>query len=604
MNLETLHKGHESKSQTDAYSVRQMLVQTVGRILLVLPLAGGIAGYNSQATQISAAKESSSTSLAIWLANSILEKLAEEQDAAKREEISQNLAALEGALDQSHASLKSKVAQLKTESGNRVDANTIRSTINEVLMELQQDIGKLRTDFDKLENMEGQTIELFGYLPTAAPSPLLIDDVEGNVHAHPLTVEWAELLCESETQRIATEKLSKIYYENAPEIQQANEKMDSIKKRTSKFHLKTEIELSKKLLERVELLKTRKPTHPSVKEFDKTIASLTWLAVVSRPQKEGRNEGTMEVNADFVGPAGSDIVAAFELSGHDIKAIVPLYRHAIPLMPMQKGVQNQELAQLKHLEQKYEEFVTSAAGVYQRVDAVSQNMRTSQKEKSDINPELRELLKTKAELVKNIHWINEQADTLLNECIAGYIETMKTDRTNSDSMERFVLTVLRPLQDIHQHSNCMDWANSVATNETFMKYSRLYDNCARKYGQLYTTKNGELDLITPYHISDDEEEQYYKDKNPEAGDEFFMWVHEETRGGQLVTEGGWLTGRKTFRTSTSYFVYSYIVVRDDVSKFNYQQHYCVHSRELRWVWEPFKSADPSEKLQKPWHEDV
>lgn len=460
------------------------------RLAIIAPLflpAGCERKPSTDSTKQASFEGSTSIGLSLWLANKILEELSDGKifDNFKKQKVKIDLEALESSLGRRHTSLAQQIHKLRSEIDGKASPEDIRKIIQNILSELEGQLGQLDTKLDRVAIGERAAEETFGYLPTVTPSPLLRSGVDGALKIHPLTTKWVKLVSASETHRIELEELSSIYKPNAPEMLKAMNRLEDLKRESAELHMEIETDLAKQLLQRVELLKTRRSTHPDVKNFDANIASLAWLAVVSRSDKESRYAGTLPVPKDLTGYASSDIIAAFELGGVTKEGIIPLFRKLTDFLPASK-VENYNIMpqKLKNIQAKYETLASEMGKEFHLALETEQKLRTLLQTHSGIHPEVLRQGKQKIETLRKISILNKQCDQFLNEALSIYIEQLKVDRPHAESMRQYNWSVVRPLTDIVRHTNCSNWNNTEEVNATWNNFLQLHNDCAMKYGNI------------------------------------------------------------------------------------------------------------------------
>jgi hypothetical protein len=249
-------------------------------------------------------------------------------------ELNSRLRVFEGALSQVDTRLSSKIAALRGELDKRPTREEVRRIVLSVLSELEGRIAELEQRTDRIEVRVAQLEEVFGFIPTVPPSPLIRSSVqEGDPAAHPLTVEWAQLLCQCETSRVKIEDLLRTRYEDHPDVLAAQKADEAILRRIAQCHEKVKEETVKGIDQRMNLLSVQrlKPTHPDVRLLDDNLASLLWLRGVSKPIPDGKAKGRLAVPKDMIGPKCSEILVAFQLANADVTALVPLFRQLLPV---------------------------------------------------------------------------------------------------------------------------------------------------------------------------------------------------------------------------------------------------------------------------------
>lgn len=113
-------------------------------------------------------------------------------------ELDVRLRAFEGALSQVDARLSNRIGELRRRIDQCPTRDEVRQIVLQVLGELETRIAELERRADRIEQKIAQFEEVFGIVTVVPPAPLIRASVEaGNPAVHPLTAEWARLLCES-----------------------------------------------------------------------------------------------------------------------------------------------------------------------------------------------------------------------------------------------------------------------------------------------------------------------------------------------------------------------------------------------------------------------
>jgi hypothetical protein len=103
-----------------------------------------------------------------------------------------------------------------------------------VLKNLEKRIIDLERRADRIDQKITQFEEVFGIVTVVPPAPLIRSSVEaGNPAVHPLTAEWARLLCECETSRLKLHNLQQTLADDHPEVVAAEKADQEILKRIS-----------------------------------------------------------------------------------------------------------------------------------------------------------------------------------------------------------------------------------------------------------------------------------------------------------------------------------------------------------------------------------
>jgi hypothetical protein len=192
-------------------------------------------------------------------------------------ELDSRLRAFEGALSQVDARLSSKIAELRRDLNQRPTREEVRRIVLSVLNELEGRIAELERRTDRIEIRVAQLEEVFGFIPTVPPSPLIRSSVqEGDPAVHPLTVQWAQLLCQCETSRVKIEDLLRTRQEDHPDVLAARKADEQILSRIAACHEQIQQETVKGIDQRMNLLNVERlrPTHPDVRLLDDNLASL------------------------------------------------------------------------------------------------------------------------------------------------------------------------------------------------------------------------------------------------------------------------------------------------------------------------------------------
>ena len=376
-----------------------------------------------------------SASIASWIGRTLLDKLINEATyQEKKNEIKTDLELFEAALSRTDEQLASKIHSLRSELDAKASVEDVRQIISEVVTDLESRAVKIESGITNSEQRVKELETVFGYVPTVTPSPLLRVNREGKPEAHPLTVKWAKLLSASETHRIKMEELNHIYKANAPEMQMAITVFKKLQKETADLEKEVKTELAKLLVERMKLLETRKVNHPDIKNFDASIASLTWLTYMARPEAEGRYQGTLTVPKDLVGPAASDIVAAFDLSGEKTADLVPLYRKLIPHMPSTRTQGPGMPEEIQEFAQEYYALLEKLKELHKEAAVVDMELRTLLQTHSHLHPKVATLNQRKTGLLSRVRQENTYITGFLHTSVQRYIELLKHYRPTHPQM--------------------------------------------------------------------------------------------------------------------------------------------------------------------------
>ncbi len=154
-------------------------------------------------------------------------------------ELDMRLRCFEGALSQVDARLRDRIGELRRRIDQRPTREEVRQIVLGVLNDLEKRITDLERRADRVDQKIAQFEEVFGIVTTVPPAPLIRSSVEaGNPAVHPLTAEWARLLCECETSRLKIHKLQQTLADDHPELIKAQQADQNILKRITACHAK------------------------------------------------------------------------------------------------------------------------------------------------------------------------------------------------------------------------------------------------------------------------------------------------------------------------------------------------------------------------------
>jgi len=385
-------------------------------------------------------------------------------------ELDSRLRAFEGALSQVDARLSVNIADLRRELNRRPTREEVRRIVLNVLAELEGRIAKLETRTDGIEVRVAQLEEVFGFIPTVTPSPLIRSSVqEGNPAAHPLTVEWASLLCESETSRLKIEDLLRTRYDDHPDVVAAVEADRAILQRVAACHEKVKEEAVKGIDQRMDLLSVKrlKPTHPQVRLVDDNLASLLWLRGVSKPIDDGPQKGRLAVPREMVGPKCSEILVAFHLAKADVTALVPLFRELLAVKLEGAPAAADLPRELRTHVQTTKDLYGRAGQVRGEMLLTESRLKAALKEYSPLHPQVIELQRAKKPLVGEIRQLHDDTETALGAALAAYVKKLQLERPTNARMLSYRDQALVPLNELALVTTCFDWDNRIAADETW-----------------------------------------------------------------------------------------------------------------------------------------
>ncbi len=390
-------------------------------------------------------------------------------------ELDRRLESFQLALGKVDANLTRSVAELRRELNDKVTKEQVRKIVEQALADLEKRVKELEIRVDRIDVRVKAIEEAFGFLPTVPPSPLLRTTVaEGNPEAHPLTVEWAKLLSRMETSRVNIELLL---------VDRTDENADVKSARTGDARLLTEIsplkqkvstEFSRLFEEREELMKQGlRPTHRSIRLQDDKLASVMWLRGVTQPVKDGKNSGRLPVPRELVGPACSDILAAFDIAKADTRALVPLFRQllVIEIQPVAGGTPLALTPEMERVVAKSRAVFESAATLRDGVRQTDAEIERTRKEFSENHEEMKKLRTKQRGLLDQIHKLHDDAEKLLTEGLELYVEMLKKgERPTNSRMLEFRKQVPKPLSELAAVTSCEDWTDPISKNDTWTKF--------------------------------------------------------------------------------------------------------------------------------------
>jgi formylglycine-generating enzyme required for sulfatase activity len=386
-------------------------------------------------------------------------------------ELDSRLRAFEGALSQVDARLSSKIAELRRDLNQRPTREEVRRIVLSVLNELEGRIAELERRTDRIEIRVAQLEEVFGFIPTVPPSPLIRSSVqEGDPAAHPLTVQWAQLLCQCETSRVKIEDLLRTRQEDHPDVLAARKADEQILSRIAACHEQIQQETVKGIDQRMNLLNVERlrPTHPDVRLLDDNLASLLWLRGVSKPISAGAAKGRLAVPKDMIGPKCSEILAAFQLADADVTALAPLFRQLLVVKLEQTAGGDASLPEeLAAHRETTNELLKRAGEARGQVLAIETDLQQSLKLYSPLHPEVIGLQRKKKAAAAQLRKLHDDTEDALAAALASYVDKLQYERPTNARMLAFREQVLLPLNELAAVTACSDWENRIALNETW-----------------------------------------------------------------------------------------------------------------------------------------
>lgn len=397
-------------------------------------------------------------------------------------ELQSRLLSFEVSVARVDAGLSRQITDLRKKIDTKVSKDEVRRIVRAALDELEQRIKKLEVRVDKLDARIKEIEELFGFLPTVTPAPLLRSSVmEGRPESHPVVVEWINLLCESETSRLKLVQLRREYQETSKTIKDAVIADEVILKKTAQLHQKTKFELGTKLQEREGLLREFKPTHPKIRAFDDALASLLWLVAVTKPIDKGEYQGRLAVPKDLLGSMASDILVAFELAGADVSIMTSLYRQLLGSTSAEHLAMKDTLGGNEPASSELSEEMILLANevtvlddrrdsLTGKVSGTEQSLAKALKDFSPIHQEVVALRKVKRNLLAQVQTLNSDCDSVLTKCLTSYVIGLRTERLTNPRMVRFRKEVIQPVYATYVLTDCREWDNSVVAEDTWRRF--------------------------------------------------------------------------------------------------------------------------------------
>jgi WD domain, G-beta repeat len=374
-------------------------------------------------------------------------------------ELDLRLGFYESSLRQVDAKMADQVASMRKELGTKTTAEDVRAIVKKTLGELDGRIRKLEAGADKLENRQDKVDarikdieDLFGYIPSVAPAPLLLSSVEaGEPKAHPLTLEWLKLLTRSEQSRQDLEQLRRTRPDTSKAVMEALTKDKALVAETTKLHGKVKEDLARRLADRQELLREFKQGSAKVHAFDEEMASVLWLTAVTRPIARGAHAGRLGVPPALFGPQASEMVLAFKLSKAEPSEVADLYRrhllseatsHSFLGVSLERGKLTKEMTKVG------DEAVEAALKGFNlgwRVQYFEVRLQAALKDFSAESPQVKGARIAQAARMNDIRKLHQRFAELLKDGSKLYVEAMERERPTNARMTAFRDGVLLPL---------------------------------------------------------------------------------------------------------------------------------------------------------------
>ena len=487
-------------------------------------------------------------------------------------ELQGTLAAYESGLRQVDARLADQVSALRKDLSSRTTADDVRRIVNQTLAALEERTAKLESRTGKLENRQDaidsriRALEdFFGYIPTVPPAPLLASASQeaGKPAAHPMMVEWLNLLLRSEESRHLIDDLRRTRPDTSKVLQAALAKDKELLSETQALHAKVMKELAEKLAERQALLAEFKRDTPEVRKFEESLSSVTWLAAVTRPVPKGPYAGRLAVPQALFGFDAPEVVSAFDAAKADRTQVVALYQQSLLDEAVRKpflGVSIDRATLTAEMTGVGREAGASAlkgfdlARSAQKIDRELQAALSSCSEQS---PEVKARRGEQIACMTEIRGLHKEFEDELKRAIATYVEAIHRERPSNARMHAFREGVLLPLAS---------WERLTRSRETGVDsecWARV-----KAYGLTAFTLEGFAEEVLYLSWSPDGkrlataclEETTVKIWDAESGKNVFMW--DGVGGRYRACSAAWSSDGKRIAVGTYGFGKSYVLVWD------------------------------------------
>jgi WD40 repeat protein len=368
-------------------------------------------------------------------------------------ELQSRLTAYEDGLRRVDAKSADQIAALRLDLSSRTTADDVRRIVNQTLASLEARTGRLAADQAALEVRVRQLHDLFGYLPTVTPAPLLVSVSEesGKPAAHPLMVEWLTLLLRSEESRRQIDELRRTRPDTSKVLQAALAKDRELLAETQQLHAKVMKELAGKLPERQALLEEFKRGTPEVRKFDENLSSVTWLAAVTRPVEKGPYTGRLAVPQALFGFDAPDVVRAFDVAKADRAQVVALYYQYLVDESTRNPFLGVSLARetlTSEMDGVGDEAVAAALRGFdlaRRMQKVDGKLQAALKDFSEQSPEVQVQRREQKACMEEVRKLHQEFVNALKRGTRLYVEAMERERPSNTRMRAFRQGVLLPL---------------------------------------------------------------------------------------------------------------------------------------------------------------
>jgi len=360
--------------------------------------------------------------------------------------------ATESGLREVAGKLADQVASLRKEITTKTTADDVRKIVQQTLKELEDRTGQLEYRQDRVESRVRQIEELFGYLPTVAPAPLLVTGSTGTDKptAHPLLVEWLPLLVRSEQSRHRLIELGRTLQPTSQRLKAELAKDREIVEESKKLHEKVIRELAAKLPERQAVLQEYRPGTREVRKVDESLASLTWLAAVTRPVPTGSDAGRLAVPNQLFGFDAPEVIRAFELSRVNQAEIIELYRqHFLTLATTRPSLsirvsRDQLSPAMGEAAVRLAQLAVQGIDLIKKAPKIDLRLNEARSKFADLSPEVTAIRGEQLALMSQIRELRANLTTAFDRAFEVYLETLKTERPTNSRMTAFRQGVLLP----------------------------------------------------------------------------------------------------------------------------------------------------------------
>jgi len=366
-------------------------------------------------------------------------------------ELSDRLSSYESGLRQVDAKAADQIAALRKDLNTRTTADDVRKIVNQTLASLEERTGKLENRQDTLDSRVRQLEDLFGYIPTVTPAPLLVSaEQPGKPAAHPLTLEWLTLLLRSEKSRYLIADLRRTRPDTSQVLRTALAEDQKILGETEVYHGKVMKELAGKYPERQALLAEFNPGTPEVRKFDESLSSVTWLAAVTRPVGTGPYAGRLAVPQALFGYDAPEIVKAFELAKADNAQIVELYRQYALTSAALKSFLGVDVRRdlftpgMLTVADDIVKLAIEGIDLTTMIPILDARLKKTRTDFADGSAEVQTVRAEQLALLKQVRALHGKLSAQLGQACEVYVEAVKTERPTNRRLTAFRNGVLLP----------------------------------------------------------------------------------------------------------------------------------------------------------------